>query len=385
MGKNAVWWKAQILSNGITIDDSVIKHYDQMYIEKRSAYGIQDPDAFRAKRVPQEIIILPDKLICAVNICSESPYTLKYSTAEHKYFVEATIDKEECLVTFPIRPAFYNQFLNSIPSMKVNQIISLYGGHSLGAFLHRNCWFEEHGVCHFCSLCNNHGANNDFMDDIGVSLLEESLSIALSEDYPFTQIMLNGGNIPDLDENFLFYTKRALAVKQLLTRLCRLDIELHLITSPPRDLSLIDTLYGSNIKLSFNMETYDDHLFSVYCPGKNTYIGHDQLKRSLRKAVDVLGFENVYSIFVGGLEPELTLEKGIKEMIDSGIIPVINVLHVDPHTKMQQEQRPSPEFILKAGALLQKAYSKLTSNFLPFYYRCGRNSLDTEAYLKLFY
>ena len=380
----AVWWKAQILSNGVAIDDSVIKNYDSQFIEKRSAYGIQDPSEYLCVRIPQELIIMPEELVCAVNINPSSMYMLKYSVEQKYYYIENISQGSKKIVGFPKRPAFYEKTLAFDPTLKVNQIISLYGGHSIGAFLIRNCWFENNGVCHFCSLCNNHGENNDFLNIIDTDILVESIEMALSEDYPITQIMLNGGNLGSFDENFKFYTKRVLAVSKLLDRLKRFDIELHLIVSPPCDLELLEIFRNKKIKIAMNMEAYDNQLFSKYCPGKSRYIGHEHLLKALKKSVDVLGAENVYSIFVGGLEPIETLEKGIRVMIDNGIVPVINVLHIDPDTYMKESQRPSPEYIMNAGKILQRAYSQLSSYFIPFYKDCGRNSLDTEAYRKLF-
>ncbi|MDR2535775.1 MAG: hypothetical protein LBD29_07060 [Treponema sp.] len=375
--------KMQLLSKGIAIDDSVIQNYDQDFIEKRSAYGIQDPSKYLALRVPQELIIMPDELVCAININPKSNTVLKYDIGKREYYVES--DTFTCVVTFPKRPLFYSKQLQSDPSTRVNQIISMYGGHCVGAFLVRNCWFEKNGVCHFCSLCNNHGNRNDFYNIINSDVLVESIEIALQEEYPITQIILNGGNLASLNDNFEFYAERITAVRIMLDRNKRTDVELHLIVSPPKDFEKIEALRNLNIKVAMNTEVYDDNLFEKYCPGKSKHIGHGHLFNALRKAVDVVGTENVFSILVGGLEPIDSLTWGISSMIADGIIPVINVLHIDPDTLMNSDQHPSFEYIMEAGRLLQKAYTQLSPTFRPFYLNCGRNSLDTEAYRKLFY
>jgi hypothetical protein len=381
-GNQSVWYKAQLLSNGIAIDDSVICNYDQDFIEKRNAYGIQDPIHYLSVRLPQELVIMPEKLVCSININPNSEWTLKYDPDKKYYFIESGLLKN--IVTFPKRPKFYKMALESNPTIRVNQILSLYGGHSLGAFLLRNCWFETNGVCQFCSLCNNHGNNNDFLSIINSDVLVESIEIALQEDYPITQIMLNGGNLPSLNTNFKFYVDRISAVRKLLDNTRRTDVELHLIVSPPSNIEMIEALRDLKVKIAMNTEAYDDSLFAKYCPGKNKYIGHEQLYKALRKAVNILGIENVYSIFVGGLEPIETLRQGITMIISDGIIPVINVLHIDPNTPMNSCQRPSVDYIMSAGKLLQEAYSQLSPAFVPFYKDCGRNSLDTEAFMKLF-
>ena len=380
--QSATWWKAQLLSNGIYIDESVVDNYDESFIEKRSAYGIQDPIEYRHRRIPQELFILPEEVVCAININPNSKFILKYSSENTTYSV--IFENKEVVVSFPKRPKFYSRYISGTKKLRTNQVITLYGGHSLGAFIVRNCWIEKNGVCHFCSLCNNHGNFNDFLNIIDTQSLVNSVRIALSEDYPITQIMINGGNLPDLDVNFMFYYKKVLAIRRLLHELDREDIELHLIVSPPMDLSLIDNLRNTNIKIAMNMETYSNELFSKFCPGKSQYIGHEHIFNALKKCVEILGTEHVFSIFVGGLEPLVSLESGLLFMHENGIVPVINVLHVDPNTLMEEKDRPSSNFILTAGNILQKIYSSYSDSFIPFYYKCGRNSLDSEAYLKLF-
>lgn len=381
--KYGVWWKSQILANGICIDESVINNYDLSFLEKRCAYGIQDPEEYKSIRIPQEMFILPEEIVCAININTKSEYVLYYHTENKAYYVKNK--SNQIMVGFPKRPKFYEKSLLLNNQIKVNQVLTLYGGHSLGAFLIRNCWMEEHGVCHFCSLCNNHSKQNDFLNIIGDNVLEDSIRIALEDDYPITQIMLNGGNLSNLDDNFKFYANKVIKIRNLLDKLKKTDIELHLIVSPPKDLQLIEMLKSQKIKIAMNMETYDNELFSKFCPGKQKYIGHEHIFHSLKKSVDILGEENVYSIFVGGLESLHSLKCGLEVMKYNGIVPVVNILHIDPNTLIQENQRPSSDYIFTLGKILQNIYSTYSSSFTPFYYNCGRNSIDSEAYNSLFF
>jgi hypothetical protein len=378
----AIQCKIQLLSNGIAIDSSVINNYESFFIEKRRAYGIPDPEDYLSMRIPQELLIIPENIICSININPLSLWVLKYDPNNKNYYIQYDIFMKT--VTFPIRPKFYDRTLISNTDKRVNQIISLYGGHSIGAFLSRNCCYEKEGVCRFCSLCNNHGELNDFCDVIDSDDLLESLEIALEENYPITQIMLNGGNKKDLNENFKFYVERALDVRKYLDNSNKKDIELHLIVSPPSQLDLIKSLVDKNIRIAMNMETYNDKIFAKNCPGKNKYIGHKNIFNALIQAVKFLGIGNVFSIFVGGLEPIDSINTGIDILTSEGIIPVINVLHVDPNTKISVNQRPSVEYIMSVGKHLQEAYKPIHSMFIPFYKDCGRNSIDTEAYDGLF-
>jgi len=379
---DATLCKANLLSMGIAIDPTVLMNYNPGFIEKRRAYGIQDPPEYLDKVIPQELVIKPDNIVCAININPSSPWVLKYREYDGNYIVQ--LGSIEKTVAFPLRPLFYGKAMRSDPKKKVNQIISMYGGHSIGAFLLRNCFYENNGVCHFCSLNNNHGKSNDFLDIISTKELTESIEIALEEDYPITQIMLNGGTLFDSDDNFGFYLERVVGVRELLNDMGRKDLELHLIISPPKNLEMIESLRGLDLKIAMNMEVFDANMFAKYCPGKNSLIGHGHTHEALLASVDVLGSGNVFSIIVGGLESLSSLKNGIDVFCSEGILPVINVLHIDPNTLMSDEHRPTVDYILSAGKCLQEAYSKFPISFVPFYKDCGRNSIDTEAFRKLF-
>lgn len=168
-------------------------------------------------------------------------------------------------------------------------------------------------------------------------------------------------------------------MKLLLKKLNFEDIKILLVISPPTNLKLLDRLKGIiNIKVSMDIEVFRQDLFEKFCPGKNKYIGYQNFIDSLIYLTDIIGKGSVYSIFVGGLEPIESFKTGAEFLASNGIVPVVNVLHVDPGTKMQESAKPSVDYILKSGKILQKIYSKY--GFEPFYNHCGRNSLDTEAY-----
>ena len=132
-----------------------------------------------------------------------------------------------------------------------------------------------------------------------------------------------------------------------------------------------------------NTEVFSPELFQKYCPGKTKTLGQKNLFKALEKAVAILGPGRVYSILVGGLEPFDSLSKGLNFLADIGVTPVINVFHADPKTPLEGFPTPKPDEILYMGKLLQEVYA-VNTYMSPFYRECGRNSLDSEAYMKLF-
>jgi hypothetical protein len=370
--------KASLLSNGVAISDNVLASYGRPFLEKRRAYGNPDPIEYRNKTIPQELYLLPDRLVVSINVRPESQWLLDYDP-NAGYFV--TNNSVRCDVTFPMRPTFYDVRMND--GRYVSQLITLYGGGSLGIFVNASCALVDTGVaCQYCSIQPNRALDSEFARMVRVADLKEALQIALQDpSAPVRQIMLNGGNFSDLDKGFRYYAALVRCAAEVLRDL-RSNVELHLIVFPPKDLSLFSIMKDTGVSISMNLEVFDKTLFRRYCPGKEELGGQEFIISRLEAAVETLGPNRVYSILVGGLEPITSLENGMRRISQSGVTPVINVLHADPDTPLLDHPRPTVDDILRMGASLQTLYREY--RFKPFYGHCGRNSLDTEAFLQLF-
>ncbi|SEA23359.1 hypothetical protein SAMN05443550_102370 [Pedobacter hartonius] len=193
--------------------------------------------------------------------------------------------------------------------------------------------------------------------------------------------MLNGGNFKDRDRSFLQYTSLLKSILRAVQDSGK-EIDVHLIVYPPENLELLEELKGLDIGLAMNTEVFDIQLFEQYCPGKVETGGRQHIFDALEKAVSVLGKNKVYSILVGGLEPLESLKSGLAYLANMGVSPVINVLHTDPGTPLENFPKPTVEQILSMGKELQAIYTEY--GFLPFYEDCGRNSIDSEAFKSLF-
>lgn len=373
----AVEIKAWVVSHGIRISEEALDAFGSPYLEKRRAYGMQDPGRFLHISIPQELFLLPEKLVCSVNIKDDSPWILDYDPSKG-YFVSNGTDS--CPVTFPLRPLYYSSDIE-VGGRKLNQYFTLYGGSSLGAFLSRSCVFHGETGCHYCSLDKNTENVDNYAHLIKPKELHAALEEILKEDYPFGQVMLNGGITGNLDESFRFYIEQTKAALDAVKKSGR-NIQVHLITAPPKNLELLDLLEGLDIRIAMDSEVADESLYRKYCPGKSKVVPKDHLFAALKRSADILGKGNACSVFVGGLESVASLSMGMRRLADAGIAPVVNVLHVDPGTKISSDLAPSVDTVLEMGSALQEIY--LEHGFEPFYRNCGRNSLDTEASLGLF-
>lgn len=373
--------KASVLSNGIRLTDTLIENYGLPFLEKRRAYGNQDPLELRNVCIPQEIYIDPDnqKLIAAVNVNQESEWKIDFNSGS--YFLTNDNLSENYKINFPLRPKFYDYNLQS--GQNVSKIITLYGGASLGIFAYGKCHLVEiDKPCQYCSISQNRDKGTDFLKALGKEQIYEAVTLALQDTVTnASQIMLNGGNFEDMDKSFIHYINLLKSIDKAVKDSGK-KIDIHIIVYPPKNLELINELEGLDIGIAMNTEVFNSELFEKYCPGKVVTAGREHILNALQKAVDVLGKGKVFSILVGGLEPVNSLSEGINLLAEKGITPIVNVLHTDPETPLENFPNPTPEIIFEMGSALQKVFKK--HNLKPFYENCGRNSIDTEAYKELF-
>ena len=374
--------KAELLSYGIVPAQSFLDMYGPPFLEKRRAYGNPDDASFHVHTLPQELYILPERLVCAVNIRSGSPWCLDWTKKNGYSVYNRERPGQRTEVSFPLRPRFYDQTLPG--GEPVQNFVTLYGGGSLGVFVNGCCSLNDMGqACGFCSLAPNRSRQTEFPVVLKAHQVRKALQSALRDnETPITQVMINGGNFPDTDRGFLYYVNIVQEARRAIDSIGR-DVDLHLIVGPPHDLELIHRLKDLNVSVAINLEVHDPDMFNRYCPGKHKVFGRDHVERALMACVEHLGPGQVYSIFVGGLEPVDSLATGILHVAESGIIPIVNVFHPDPETPLANFPSPSPADIVQMGRSLQSVFAK-HSFAKPFYLDCGRNSIDTEAYRGLF-
>ena len=94
---------------------------------------------------------------------------------------------------------------------------------------------------------------------------------------------------------------------------------------PPADLNFIDRLIDAGISaISFNLEIYDEYLRRKIMPAKGR-IPRDNYFKAMTHAADILGFEQVSSWLIAGLEPVESTIKGIRHVASAKAIPFVTV------------------------------------------------------------
>ncbi|KGX85214.1 radical SAM protein [Pontibacillus litoralis] len=369
--------KAEILVEGINYSDDFLVEFSKKndLLEKRRAYGNSDEKMFpKEMKVPQEIL-LPEGIVVAVNQRNNAKWSLE--CVNDNFYV--TNGEELIPIEFPQRPNFYD--LKMMDGSNVSRVVTLYGNATLGVFSPGTCYFWAKGEeCKFCSLQPTRKSQADHEMFIKPATAKEAIKIALeSEGERVNHFLLNGGTISNYDLGF----KRHIEVLEAVSELdIPSHVEKHLISMPPKDLSLFERLSKTGATIAMDLEIYDKNLFEEICPGKSKDYGRENFLGALKEAVKYLGRGNVYCGFVGGLEPVESLAEGMHRLGELGVVPAINIFHNDPGSQFANRQRPKLDEVKEIGYHMSVVYDKY--NFKPFIKNTGRNSLDTEAYLKCF-
>lgn len=374
--------KLQLLSEGLQFSNRFLIQFskDSLYMEKRKVYNNPDEKYDRGiKKIPQELLI--NDIIIAVNFKRRSPWILDYEEACG--YVLKKEDKVITTVTFPRRPHFLSAHMKN--GMECGYVANLYGGMDLAFFTPATCYYNaSDSGCLYCSLKSNRKNGDDYATWITEEMVEEVTGIALDLDRDIVKgVMLVGGNMQNENENFLNLLKLTDAIERIqVSQMGEVIWETHIATMPPTDCSLFEFAKSYNLRITMNMEVFDDKLFSQYCPGKFTLYGRDKLKNAIKTAAAIIDYGKVHSILIAGLEPVESTIEGIHFLAENGICPIINVFHNDFGTPLQNHKRPSSDELLKIGKELQTIYLKY--GFVPYWDGCGRNSLDYEAKEALF-
>ncbi|MBC1604423.1 biotin synthase [Listeria rocourtiae] len=369
--------KVEILAHGVNYSDDFISQYnkDEKTLKKRRAYGNSDELIHSDKfKVPQEII-LPGNIVVATNLRSSSQWNLAYKDNEY------VVHNGEIMVSidFPVQPKFYDYFDSD--QIKLDKLITLYGGSTLGVFSPGTCYFWGKKLeCKFCSLQPTRAGLSDHKLFIAPEKVVEATKLALTDDSnDIKHFLLNGGTISDYDKGFKKHLEILEAVND--ARILN-DLPIHLISMPPKDFTLFKRLAKINATIAMDIEVFDPELFDDICPGKSKDYGRDNFIDALTEAVSYMGRGNVYCGFVGGLEPIESFIKGLYFMAEKGVVPAVNIFHNDPESQFKDHPRPSIEYINEVGKHMAIIYKKF--DYVPFLEGSGRNAVDTEAYRQLF-
>jgi len=118
------------------------------------------------------------------------------------------------------------------------------------------------------------------------------------------------------------------------------------VIGAPADLSILSKYKEAGYTdLSHNLEVWDKNLFGLICPGKSKRNGGwEHWVKSLEAAVDVFGWGNVHSNFVGGLDQKELFLEGIEYLSSKGVVAHFGTFRPLVGTGLEGFRTPEPWF-----------------------------------------
>jgi len=139
--------------------------------------------------------------------------------------------------------------------------------------------------------------------------------------------------------------------------------QIALETVAPRDLHVIDELYGAGLDIFIcNLELSDAGRFAAVCPGKQAHGGQQAIRAALAHAVQTFPAGAVVSNLIVGLEPAEATMTGIEELVSDGVVPLLQPFRPLPDTPLSAAPLPR---LVELEAVFLHLYGVLQSARLP--------------------
>lgn len=301
----------------------------------------------------------------------------------------AVVDQDEVIeyVKYWTKPDYYNKKTSNGTPMW--QVVNARP-QRLDVMPNDQChfWDKPGGGCKYCWAA---GGYNKFEQDhlncrFKLEDLTETIAEALKQPGRYSAIMFSGGSILTgkelCDDEVDLYVEVVNAVgKNFKTR----KYPSQLISTAFNERQL-KRLYDETGLMNYtaDIEIPNRELFAWICPGKNEFVGYDEWKDRLYKAVEIFGEGNVNTGMVGGVElakPNgfTTEEEGlaailseIEELVRHGVGIASGVWTTPPTAIFKDQITPSLDYYAKHFIGIDKLHRKYGINrFMDDYRRCG--------------
>lgn len=339
---DAVKLKTELLILGLTISDDAMQTVGEGGLEKVFWVFEMTPSTHKGtgdgtRPLPNDML-LPYDLYADVRYNPESPFKVHRSG---ETIILLKNNSELCEVRWPKRPDFYNKKTRSGESMK--KVVSMRGDCGLRVCFDNACnYFSKGEQCKFCNIVPARQRNRDHVVTIKESEdIFDAVKDAVIDNPVCSHLAMTAGASKDDGLGNL---------PQILERLNPLLKEKNfpVVTAITATRNKDETAYLCSTGISsvaFNLEIWDERIFTEICPGKTRRIGRHRWIEALKEARDLLKPARALSSFVVGLEPAESLLEGIDYLSSEGIFPIMSPFVPMVGTEYEGREAPSPEWI----------------------------------------
>lgn len=300
------------------------------------------------------------------------------------------VDEDEVLeeVEFWERPKFYDKVTsNGTPMWK----IASGRPQRISVVPYPKCdfWETPVGGCKYCSLFSSTRNIHDLLrDEKYFEDVTETVVEALKHKGRYSVFHMTSGSIPGgesvFDDEVDLYIKTLKAVgKAFKTE--KFPVKLVASAFNERQLRRLYDETGITTYTT-DLEVLDEELFKWICPGKAEFVGYQEWKRRMYKAVEIFGRGNVYCGIVAGVEmaqpygyklEDEALQHTLAEADEigrNGVSFAEGIWTTDPKSIFRKQNTPSLEYYVRLAvglANIRKRYGLHV--YTDDYRRCGNH------------
>lgn len=401
-------WKLRLISQGVFFDDPFLFNRFPKIDRYKTKYRILKPQSNKLKVfdfskdesiIPAEVIINDNQQTSVVKLRYNAKSPLKIIiNKQNQIFIKNKLNKK----TIPaklikIKKYQFARLPKSIDKTqpKLSNFVDIVGQDRLSILTFDGCWNWNSGKpCHFCDLNPkredyisarpNLNTLVDYEIDVHkwwsdqkkkyLNGIKYSFNYLLKHEkiLPHRHLLIMSGNLP---ESIYVWNIASDIIKTLNTVEPVKNFDNYLNICPHPNLNYLNDFKKLGVKqIQYNLEVIGEPLFKKMCPGKANY---QLFKNKLIEAVGVMGFGNVRSNFVLGLQPIDDLLSGIKELAKQGVVADYSIFQPKRGTPLENLPAPKIKTIMNFTVELANIYRKY--GFKPIYCNfSSRSSIINE-------